>query len=210
MSVTIEFSHTVLTLGTTEADLVSRVLAFENAYLTKRPAFLFHALVTNGKGRYGHLVVASEREAFSLAMREAPDTPTMGALMAALDMDKIQMRTHSVLDETFEVPRFFGCFEQGVFRPNNEEEFDSEVFVHRAEKVRSQYLEGRPEFLAQTVADAGDGLYSELVFTASLAHAEKTCAGYLESPICAPLLELCDPETTDLTFWTPLLQRSLC
>jgi len=207
MPTTIEFSHTTLNQDISKDDLVSRVLDFEDAYLVNRPAFQFHALVTNNQGRYGHLVVASDSSAFEQAMNEAPETPSMRALLSALDMNNIQMRTHAVLDEEFVFPHYFGAFEHGVFRPKNPEEFEPSVFIERGNAVRSEYLEKQSEFLSQALTKGDDGFYAELVFSTSLAHIQKTCAGYLNTPVCMKMLELCDAESTDLSFWTPLLQR---
>jgi len=207
MRKSIEFSHAPLREGVTVSELTTAILRFEEAYLAKRPAFLFHALVTNMEGRYGHFVVASDSSAFEQAMKDIPNVPEFGALMAALDAEQIKMWHHTPLHDV-ELPTHFGGFEQGMFRPNPSVDFTEALLLKRAKAVREAYLQGHPEYLQQVISSSKDGQYGELVFTRSWGHAQQTCQGYLKSEVCGKMLELCDPESTDLSFWVPLVQRS--
>ena len=207
MPISIEFSHTTLAPNVSQVDLCQRVLTFEQEYLSRSPDFVFHALVTDGQGRYGHLIGALNENAFAKAEADCSQTPSMQALLQALNLKELSMYRHQLLEQQFQVPKYFGAFEQGMFKAKEPQTFVTSSFVQSANAVREQYLSVHPEFLAQTVSSLGDNWYSELVFSTSKAHTEQTCMGYTKSEICQKMLQFGDPETVNLTFWVPLLQR---
>lgn len=201
-----EFVHAPLLPHVTEEQLIAALLAFEAGVLLPR-GFLFHALLRNGSGRFAHFVVATSPSAFRDVERDVAHVAEISALFACFDLNQAKLFRHRVLGAAPELPEAFGVLEHGSFKPKQEAAFSLATLEDAARRVREDYLAHEPGYLTQFVTDAGDGTYAEIVLGASLAHAQRTCARYHEIPACAPLLALCDPDTVELDFWTPLLVR---
>jgi hypothetical protein len=203
----IEFSHSPLAAGVSQERLVEAALAFEEQVLAPRPGFLFHALLHNGGGRYAHLVVADARERFAEVEADARKIPAVAGLFACLDMGSMRLFHHRVLGPPVALPDCFGVLEHGTFAPKAGSDFSEAALESAARSVRDDYLRHQPGWLCQFVAHVGGERYAEVVFGASSAHARRTCARYLEEPVCAPLLALCEHTSVELEFWLPLLVR---
>jgi hypothetical protein len=203
----IEFSHSSLAAGVTQDRLVEAALAFEEQVLAPRPGFLFHALLHGGGGRYAHLIVADAHERLSEVEADAPRTPAIAALLACLDRGSTRTFRHRALGPPAALPDRFGVLEHGTFAARAGSGFSEAALASAAQRVRDDYLRHEPGWLCQFVAHVGGDRYAEVVFGASPAHTRRSCAGYLEQPVCAPLLALCEPSSVELEFWLPLLMR---
>lgn len=127
----IEFGCGPLAAQSNENILTDAMLAFEAEVLLCRPAFQFHALLTDGEGNYAHLVVADDPAAFAQVGADAEQLPSFRALLGQFDMERMTMRIHRPLGPRA-VPEQLGVLEHGLFRLKDEQGVEPQALARRA------------------------------------------------------------------------------
>ena len=73
-----------------------------------------------------------------------------------------------------------------------------------AQRVENEFFAGKEGLLAHFILKAGDGRYADVVFATSQQRAEEICAEWTDNRVTQDYLELLDPTSVDMSFWTRL------
>lgn len=197
---TIGFARYRLVEGAQPEALLDAVQTWRRGFLDQHPGILGHRLLGNLRGDYADVMLAASREAFDAMAAAHPESPSSRELMQLLDPSSIILRSHDVLGEPMALPDDFGCVEYGSFAPKPGG-FTDDALVQASTKVERGYLSHFDDVRAHAIGKVDDTTYAEISFVRTLGAARPICQSYVDTPACADLLGLFDPDSVDLDFW---------
>jgi hypothetical protein len=121
--------------------------------------------------------------------------------MMAINPQTVKIRYHEILDNNFQVPKNFSCFEHGTFSPKKDIEFSKSNLLYVAKKIEDGYLNTFENTLGHFIGKINDKTYSEITFGQTLGKTREICYGYLNIEVGMKMMTMFIPETTDLDFW---------
>lgn len=181
--------------------LLEACLVWQSSFLSQQEGILGHWLLGNLQGEFADLILAKDSTSFQAMAAAHPEHASSRALLEFIDPESIQLRTNQVLGRGFSVPTNFACVEYGTFSPKPGAKIDHHALIEASNRVEDEYLSQHPDSKAHAVAAVGEDVYSELALVSTVASARRICFGYLDSSSCTDLLQLFDPDTTNLDFW---------
>ncbi len=181
--------------------LLEACLVWRSSFLSEQEGILGHWLLGNLQGGLADLILAKDSASFEAMAAAHPQHSSSQALLEFIEPESIQLSTNQVLGRALSVPTNFACVEYGTFSPKSGAKIAHAALIEASNKVEDEYLSHHPDSKAHAVAAVSGDVYSELAFVSTVASARRICFGYLDSPSCAGLLQLFDPDTTKLDFW---------
>jgi hypothetical protein len=196
-----EFTTFTKASNVTDEELISLVMKFENDYLQKQSGLIFHCLVRNLKGEYANLLFADNMENMKSIEYNFASNDCAKDFMAAVNPQTVKVRYHEVLDNNFQVPKNFACFEHGTFSPKKDNGFSESNLLSVANKIEEDHLNTFENSLGHFIGKLDDETYSEITFGQTLGKTREICFGYLNIKAGLEMMDMFNSETIDLDFW---------
>ena len=185
----------------TDEDLINRVMKFETHYLTQQPGLLFHCLVRNLSGDYANLLFADNMQNLKDIENGFASNDAAKELMQSIKPETVKCHYHHILKDNFHVPENFSCFEHGTFSPKQHSDFSEANLLAVAEQIEQSHLNTFENTLAHFIGEVDDETYSEITFGKTLGATKEICYDYLTIESGIKMMDMCDPDTMDLSFW---------
>jgi hypothetical protein len=196
-----EFTTFAKADNVTDEELMSLVLKFESNYLQKQSGLIFHCLVRNLKGEYANLLFAENIESIKNIENGFSSNESAKDFIVAINPQTVKIRYHEILDNNFQIPKGFSCFEHGVFSPKKESEFSEKNLLSVAKKIEKSHLNNFENTLGHFIGKIDNETYSEITFGQTLGKTRETCYDYLNIEAGMEMMNMFNPETMDLDFW---------
>lgn len=184
-----------------DEDLISLVMKFESDYLQKQSGLIFHCLVRNLAGEYANLLFADNIASIKNIENGFSSNDSAKDFIAAIKPQTVKVHYHEILDDNFQVPKGFACFEHGLFSPKKDIEFSEKHLLSVAKKIEKSHLNNFENTLGHFIGKIDDETYSEITFGQTLGKTREICYGYLNIEAGMEMMTMFDPDTTDLDFW---------
>ncbi len=105
----------------------------------------------------------------------------------------------SVVNENGELMDFGGV-EFGIFKLKAG--VSEEVLLEVAKTAEREFLSQEDGFVAHTLLSDGEGRYADVTFATSKKKAKHICDKWLQNEYTLKYVDLIDPESVDMSFWT--------
>ncbi len=187
--------------GVKDEDLINAVMQFEKEYITQQEGVIFHCLVRNLNGDYANLVFADDMGSLKNLPKGFMDSDVCKQFLECVDKDTVKMHHHTIMKDNFVIPDNFACFEHGTFVIKKDIGFTEDKMLTIADTLEKQYLNDFDNSRGHFMGKLDDETYSELAFGRTLGKTREICYGYFGVDAGLQLMDLYDPESTELNFW---------
>jgi hypothetical protein len=185
----------------TDEDFISLVIKFEHDYLKNQPGLLFHCLVRNLNGEYANLLFADNIQSIKDIENGFSRSDIATEFMKSIKPSTVKVYYHEILKDNFQVPDNFACVEHGIFSPKVDSDFSEESLLSVSKDIENTYLNTFENTLSHFMGKVDNGTYSEITFGKTLGKTKDICYGYFNIESGMKMMNMCDPETTNLDFW---------
>ena len=197
----LEFTIFEKNVAVTDEDLITAEMQFENNYLKNCKGLIFHCLVRNLKGQYANVLFAENLNSLKEAEKGFSENLAAKEFLQCINHTSVKVFYHEILKNNFTVPETFGCIEHGLFTVKSDS-FSEDNLLKASEDIEKKYLSSFSENSGHFMGKINTETYSEIAFGSTLGKTREICFGYVNNPVCQPLLNMFIPESVNLDFWT--------
>ncbi len=184
-----------------DEDLIDAVMKFEEEYVSKQEGVIFHCLVRNLNGEYANLVFADDMSLLKNISKGFMNSDICKQFLDCVEKETVKIHHHYIMKDDFVIPDNFACFEHGTFIVKKGIGFTEDKMLTIAATLEKEYLNRFDNSLGHFMGKLDDETYSELVFGKAFGKTREICYGYFGIDAGMKLMDLYEPESTELNFW---------
>ncbi|MDW3204963.1 MAG: hypothetical protein R8L07_05415 [Alphaproteobacteria bacterium] len=189
---------------TTPEDLAAAVLEWQEGFLAHQDGVVQHAFLGNLRGEFGDILLMRDSDALARLEEPYQASDYSKRILSLIDTNSIRFSFGAILKDGISAVRDFTCVEFGSFALPADSAATADTVRAASDRIEATYLAESENTREHFTGQMDDRTYCEIVFGRTLAATRRTCLGYVGNADCQPLLDLFDPETVDLDFWTVL------
>ncbi len=174
---------------------------WKQGFLSNQQGIQKHYFFGNLAGEFADIIFAQDAKSFATMAENMQSDQSSMEFIELLQTETIKLTQNIILKSDLKIPEHFSCMEFGSFKLNKNKEVMEQDLLAASREIETDYLSQHQATVEHFIGKIETDTYSEITFYKTLAEARKICSGYIGNPSCEKLLNLIEPETTDLNFW---------